>query len=442
MGMTSVMSKMFEKKEKKVEKKLKKRIPSKEELELKERFREVMFELDLYNKFKKTYYLDVKKETNYGFYAHLYLATGLSFNEIQDKRITVEQNLNCMWIMKTEPFRAYAELQIVLNPVDENVAYENPNLKPNEFYLGRSFSNKIQKANVDDDKCMFLLAGATGSGKTRFMYLVLLSWILGCTPKEVGIYLSDIAKNEYIQFKNVKHVKSYASELEELKDMMAELMKEYSRRKKILDVYREKGIATNIAEYNKINKSKKLSYCYIVVDEASIVQKDGTDTKDEKEQKEYIISTLKRFSKLGRGLGMFTFIATQKTVREEIDSIFKNMSSVRISFRANDQISSEVIMGNDSALGLPSRVAAYSLNGGTTIDYLYVPKITTEMLKELLEPYIENKQTLAGRANNAPNDGVTSKTIVTRIPKGVSYKEFLESYKSDLNNEGVKYNDY
>jgi DNA segregation ATPase FtsK/SpoIIIE-like protein len=330
-------------------------------------------------------------------------------------------------------------VQIVLNPVDENMEYVNPQIKSNELYLGLSFSNQIQKNN-NNENCMFLLAGATGSGKTRYIYQVLLSWILNCSPNEVQIYLSDIAKNEYIQFKNVKHIKYYAAELEELESMMRIVSKEYERRKRLISGYREKGMATNISEYNKLIKTNKLPYCYVVIDEFSILLPDKTDSKEEKKIKEFILDTLKRLSKLGRSLGMFTFIATQKTTREEMPSILKNMSAVRISFRANDLISSEVIMGNNSATGLPPRVAVYSLNGGTTTEYLYAPKLTINKLKELLGPHIENKTTNYPKKNTSQNNDVTViSTKVTRVPKGVDIKEYLESLKKVKEDDFIDY---
>lgn len=426
--------------------KTKKRSQSKEELVFKKKFYEVMFELDLYNKFKKTYLLDIIQETNYGYYAHLYLATGLSYDDLENKRKKLEQNLNCMWIMKTKNFRDYAEVQIVLRPIDENMEFKNYNVKPHEFYLGLSFSNKLQKADVNKDHCMFLLGGATGSGKTRFIYQILLSWILNCKPEEVEIYLSDVAKNEYVQFKNVKHVKYYASELEELANMMKMLSKEYDRRKKLISKYRERGLATNIFEYNRLVKTNKLSYCYTVIDELSVLLPDKTDSKEEKEMKGFILDTLKKLSKLGRSLGMFTFVATQKTTKDEMPPILKNMSAVRISFRANDLISSEVIMGNNMATGLPTRVAVYSLNGGADIGYLYSPNIITDdgRLQEMLKPYIRNESPTQENLQPSENKDVAIiKTKVTRIPKGVNAREYLDSLKNieKLSNEG-DYNDY
>ena len=390
-----------------------------------------MFELDLYNKFKKTYLLLIE-ETEYGYSGRMYLAPGLSFEALKDKRKTIEQNLRCLWIMRVEQLSEFATVQIVTMPLSHELPYTNPKIRPWEMYLGLDFAGELQK-NDNNDACMFLLAGAVGSGKTRFIYLVLLSWILGCTPKDVWLYISDIAKNEYVQFRNVQHVKAYASELDELVDMMKAVRKEFNRRKGLISRYREQGTATNISEYNKI-KGNHLPYCYILIDEFSVILPDKTDSKAEKEQKEFILDTLKYLSKLGRSIGMFCFIATQKTTRDEIPSIIKNMSAVRISFRANDAISSEVIMGDNSAMGLADRIAVYSTNGGSIQNYLFSPKITIERLNELLAPYVKgnDKQPSQGRRK-------ATRGKVTPMPKGMPIEE-KECYIDLLG--GDDYNDY
>lgn len=361
----------------------------KEKYEFEQKFYKLMFELGLYNKFNRTYYLQIIEKTPYGFYAQLYLESGLSFSMLQKEIGNIQQILCCIFIVKIKVFRNYAQVQIVINPMDEEMPYENPEIKPWQIYLGLSFSMKPIIIDVNDF-CMFLMAGATGSGKTVFVYQILLSWILGCSCKEVEIWIADIAKNEYINFEHVKHVKFYAYELEQLDRMMIKLEKEFERRKKLISITREKGIATNIREYNKISKDK-LSYIYIFTDEFSVLLPDKTDSKDEKETKQRILDSIKRLSKTARGMGMFTFEALQKTVKEEIPSIIKSQSAVRISFRANDSISSEVIMGNNAAVGLSKRYAVYSLNGGEEQDYLFSPYLDTNMLNRMLEPHIDEK---------------------------------------------------
>ncbi|HYE12238.1 MAG TPA: FtsK/SpoIIIE domain-containing protein [Patescibacteria group bacterium] len=362
----------------------------KEITELESKFYRLMFELDLYNKFNKTYYLQVLNKTSYGFFAKVYLVPGVYFSELEKKVCLIEEGLNCLWVMKTEKLKDYGEVKIVTLSLDRLTPYENPCIRPHEMYLGLDLALNIIKNN-NNKNCMFLIAGATGAGKTRFIYQILLSWILKCSPEEVELYISDIAKDEYINFKYVKHVKCYASELEELSKMMKYIKLQIEKRKKTIGWYRDKGLATNIEEYNKQNPKMKMSYMYILIDEFSILMPDKSDGKEEKQLKEEILDVIKRVEKIGRSLGIFAIICTQKTVKDELPSIVKNMSAVRISFRANDSISSEVILGNNSAVGIADRYAIYSLNGGDKRDYLFSPNLSTERLNELLKPHIDRQ---------------------------------------------------
>lgn len=355
--------------------------------EFKKKFYCLMCELDLFNKLDRTYKLVIDSKENYGFKGRLFLESGLSFQEIEQKKGTIQENLRCIWVMKTENFKECAYLKIVTKPLDANIPYENPNIKPWEMYLGLDFSLE-PIVNNNYDYCHFLLAGATGTGKTRFLYSMILSSILSCKLNEAEWYISDCAKNEYINFQWCKHVRCYASDLEELLRMMQYINMKLEKRKKILAKFRAIGKATDIKEYNEISNAK-MSHLYILIDEFSILVPDKTDDKEEKALKEKILDYIKRFEKIGRSCGIFLIIATQKTVKDELPSIIKNMSAVRISFRANDFISSDVIIGDNSAVGLPDRVAVYSQNGGDKKDYLFSPKLTTEMLNSLLKPHID-----------------------------------------------------
>jgi hypothetical protein len=140
----------------------------------------------------------------------------------------------------------------------------------------------------------------------------------------------------------------------------------------------------------KINKIK-MTYVYILIDEASVIMPNHADSKEVIAMKQEIIDTLCIFSKTCRSYGMFPIIATQKTVKDEIPSIIKDMSAVRVSFRANGGKSSESILGDQSAVGLLDRYAIYSLDGGCTKDYTFSPKLTTTMLNNMLKPHIDKK---------------------------------------------------
>jgi hypothetical protein len=359
---------------------------------LKDFYRE-MFELNLFNKYKETYKLNILSSTNYGFFAHLYLYAGLGFDSVKDKIDTIQQDLMCIWIMDVKQFKKYASVKIVTKPLDEKTPYKNPEIKPYQMYLGVDFSFKPIILDVNKVH-HYLIAGATGAGKTRLQYMILLSWILNCAVNEVEIYLADLAKDSFRAFNWVKHVRYYATETEELRDMLKYIYKKMTKRTKMMGDLRDKGVATNIYEYNEYCKKQNKSgwsYVYILSDEFSVFTPDNTDSKEEKAMKSECLDMVKRLSKTGREMGIFVLNGVQKTTKEEIPSIIKSQSAVRVSFRANDAISSQVIMGDNSAVGLADRYAVYSLNGGEKKDYLFSPLLTTEMINRMLEPHIDRK---------------------------------------------------
>jgi hypothetical protein len=273
--------------------------------EFEEKFYGLMFELNLLNKFDETYDLIIMEETNYGYYAQLYLRTGLTFDELKQKQNAIQQNLNCLWIMKTEQFKNYAEIQIVTKPLDSTILYVNPKIKPWEMYMGLNFTlNPIINKNINE-LCMVLLSGATRTGKTRLIYMILLSWILSCTPQEVELYLTDIAKDEYINFEYIEHVKYYSNTIEKLYNMMLLLDKKFNERKKLMSGLRKIGKGTNIVDYNNLYKNNKLAYCYILIDELSIIMPDNSDSEEEREIKNVILDIIRNLEKTGAGMGIF-----------------------------------------------------------------------------------------------------------------------------------------
>ncbi|HHX70869.1 MAG TPA: hypothetical protein GX708_22810 [Gallicola sp.] len=360
----------------------------KEKLEFEHNFYRLMFEFGLYNKFNKTYMLNITDKTNYGYLATLHLEPGVYFSALEKYIGALQESLGCIWIMKTVQFKKYAHLKIVTQPLDEETPYENPKVKPWEMYLGLDFSLNVIKINCND-RCMFLIGGATGAGKTRLLYMICLSWIINCKPNEVELFLADVAKDGFSGIMYAKHVKYYARELDTLLNMLKYIHIKLEKRRNVIGKLREQGIATNIIEYNRTQKSK-MSYCYVIIDEFSFLVPEKSDSKEEKSIKEEIISLVKQISKVGREMGIFLIVGVQKTVRDEIPSIIKNMSSVRISFRANDAISSEVIMGDHTAVGLLDRYAVYSFSGESgNKDYLFSPLLTTSMLNNMLQQYVD-----------------------------------------------------
>lgn len=354
------------------------------------RFNEEMFEMGLLNSFCKTYQIKAVDKTPYGFNAEIKLVPGLNFIKLKENLIGLQQSLNCTLILENKNNKNVGFLKIVMKDIDTQLPFSPPKIKPNEICLGMSFTN--EPIIIDCNKhCMFLIAGATGAGKTRYLYTILLSWLMSCSHTEIGLFLADLAKSEFCGFKDVKQVMSYAEELDELLLIMEFLNKEMTYRKTLLSRYRNRkeNSATNISEYNEIEPTRKLKFFYVFIDEFSAVNPDATDTEEEKATKEKILAVIKKISKRGRSLGVFCILATQKTTKEELPPILKNMSAVRVSFRANDAISSEVILGDNSAVGLEDRIGLYSLNGGADKDYLFSSSLDINYMNSMIRENVD-----------------------------------------------------
>ena len=379
----------LEKKERKAinnEKREKLRKLNKGKIDTMNLFYRIMFEKGIYNKEVRTFELVIDKCTEYGYEGSLKQVPGITFSDLEEVMEKLQQELACLFILKNELFNTVAKVTIIKKGIDEDLEYTPPNeLKPYEMHLGTDLvgNNIINDCNKN---CMFLFGGATGSGKTRFIYTMLLSWIMKCDPKEIGLYVGDVAKQEYVNFQDVAHVKGYAEELEELYAIMMYFFDEIKRRRKVLKELRKSKKGTNIREYNDINKVK-MEYSYILIDEFSVIIPDDTDTNKEKYMKNRILSVIKTISKMGRSLGIFVILCTQKTSKDEMPPILKNMSAVRLSTRANDEISSQVILGDNSACGIPSRYFIYSFNGGSDKNYGYAKKLEIPYMNEILDRY-------------------------------------------------------
>ena len=119
------------------------------------------------------------------------VSIGLNFSDLDRHKTTIQQNLNCLLIMDYQTNSDCAVAKIITKPIDTTVEYFNPCIKANEIFLGMSYS--IEPIIYDCNKyCMFLLAGATGAGKTRLIYMILLSWILSKENRNIEIYISDM----------------------------------------------------------------------------------------------------------------------------------------------------------------------------------------------------------------------------------------------------------
>lgn len=161
-------------------------------------------------------------------------------------------------------------------------------------------------------------AGATGSGKSVWLNVLLVTLLLTKSPDEVSIYIIDPKQVEFIMYKGIPHVKKVVTDSEQATPLLDSLIAEMERRYALF----AKAGCRNIAQYNK-KSSKPLKYLVCIVDEFSDLV--GIDP----EVKECVL----RLGQLARASGIHLIVATQRPSVNIIDGDIKAQLPTRISFK-------------------------------------------------------------------------------------------------------------
>jgi S-DNA-T family DNA segregation ATPase FtsK/SpoIIIE len=240
--------------------------------------------------------------------------------------------------------------KVILNTTKENIpellTWDNELLLDGLlFNLGRTALNQI---TVDmEHYTSGIIGGSVGSGKSVTIQGIIIQLILKNALKK--------CKNEIILFdgkdmgdyKRLKKYLSYTADIDEFREQLESITREYDRRKKLFDsVDVEK-----IAEYNK-KKSKfkdKIPEIFILIDEISIItDKSGLD-KDGKTTAEKMTRILADMARLGRAAGIHVLIGIQVPNMQTVPGQLKNVIDMRVSGFLKDESASNIVLNNNLA---------------------------------------------------------------------------------------------
>ncbi len=182
-----------------------------------------------------------------------------------------------------------------------------------------------------------LVVGATSSGKSNFLHLILRALSSKLSPDQLKFVLVDPKRSEFGIYKNSPHLmRIVASDPKETSAAFRAVSVEIEDRFGLF----ERERVRNISEHNK-GRSDCLPYIFLVVDELSdaMLQEDGAEIR------KAIITT----AQLGSGAGIFFVLSTSSIKKSVIpEDILANIGSV-ISFRVISKKDSEYILGEPGA---------------------------------------------------------------------------------------------
>lgn len=218
------------------------------------------------------------------------------------------------------------------------------NINELPIHVGVNPAGDPTQLDLGDDKLPHILvAGGTGSGKTIFLYSVVLSLVSSHTSSTLELVIIDPKQTDFPIFNSLKHLRggkviTDAKKGVEIVNEIAE--HEMQQRSERL----QKAKYRDIKAYNLVNLKKPMRPLVVVIDEyADLVLVLG---KKEREQFERVIS---RITARGRNVGIHLILATQRPTADIVTGRIKANMACRISFSLPSSRDSQVVLDEPGA---------------------------------------------------------------------------------------------
>ena len=255
------------------------------------------------------------------------------------------------------------------------------------FVIGRDVAGK---PIVEDLSKMphLLIAGATGSGKSVSINVLLTSLLMRNTPDDVKFIIIDPKRVEMSLYNGLPHLMTpiiidHQKAVNALRWSVAEM----DRRYHLLSEARKR----NITEYNEVSPAP-LSYLVVIVDELADLM---TVARNDVE------TTIVRLAQMARAVGIHLVLATQRPSVDIITGLIKANITSRIAFAVASQIDSrtildqagaEKLLGRGDLLYITAEMAQPRRLQGALISEKEVKRVTDFLRKEG-EPHYDSAVT-------------------------------------------------
>jgi S-DNA-T family DNA segregation ATPase FtsK/SpoIIIE len=202
-----------------------------------------------------------------------------------------------------------------------------------------------------------LVTGTTGAGKSNATIASLCHLVETRTPQQIRLVISDLKEVDLLPFKTVPHTLSHETEAMPILNQAKQLEFEMKRRYTLMSTYsQQNGVPIkNLAAYNKSAK-KTLPYVVFVIDELgglmTIRKKLELEDGSHVPYAAALTESLQNLLQLARACGIHLVIGIQRPGASSIDPQLRENLAVRIAFKTIDASSSQLAVGDNSAMGL------------------------------------------------------------------------------------------
>lgn len=263
----------------------------------------------------------------------------------------------------------------------DRIDYELPKREKKEgifIPIGDTFKNKQMVLDLKSNPHT-VVTGVTGAGKSVCTKEMITTLMNNYSSNEISFYFIDFKIVELSLFKRcTDYVKAYVTEIEDAKELLANLMEECKNRYKLFDELE----VTNIWDYNKlVPKGEKLKKQIIVIEEFVEFTQD---------KKKVAMTLLKRFSSLARASGQYLILTGQRFDNTVIDLVLRNNLSNRIVFQMSDEANSKLLLGRAGAEKIDVKGRCY-VKVNANIRECQAYYITDEQVKDIIKPFKKPK---------------------------------------------------
>lgn len=214
--------------------------------------------------------------------------------------------------------------------------------------IGVDSSGKVHTFDLGRTNFHALVGGMPGSGKSKFLDVLITQLALTYSPDEVGFYLADLREGVTFQdYNDLPHVRAIAleNEREFVLNMLRRMQGEMEPRSAAFKAIRS-GI-DNLSDYRRIT-GQAMPRLIMIIDEFQVLFADDDKIASEAGK------ILEDIARRGRGYGIHLILSSQSPRITGLfhDRIFSQIG-LRIAFRCDANVSTAILgEGNDAASDL------------------------------------------------------------------------------------------
>lgn len=280
----------------------------------------LFYEINLCNRSKEYPWLHHQCDDNEFYFT---IPIGLSINDFIKYKIEIATFLK---INQNDLKIEYNNTLILIRINKQNETYNYEDYKFNEK-RGVPIGIDLDRHNIvywdynSSNECHLLIAGATGSGKSVCLDVVVNNLL---NRKNVELYLQDTKMVDLYKYKNRKNVKYYSEGKENIEEVLEDLVKEMNRRYKIL---------------RRVDKQFKP--IFIIIEELA-----SFNPKEDK----VFYKLLSEILAKGRAASIYAILTTQTPYAEILPGVLKSNINTKIGLKVNTKEASKVVCGDYDAL--------------------------------------------------------------------------------------------